>query len=65
MSIFEDLISKGVYLRFSTGSGDKELVGILIEYDAPLLVISSRGKKYTINKNNIIEIREAFGEVEA
>ncbi len=64
VSIFEDLISKGVYIRFNVSKGNKELVGILVEYDSPLLVVSSRGKKYTINKNVIIEIREALGEVE-
>lgn len=62
--MFEDLLNKGVYIKISTDNGNKEIVGILKEYNNPLLLISSRGRKHTINQCQIIEIREAFGEVE-
>lgn len=62
--MFQDLLGKGIYVKFSTDNGNKELVGILVEYTEPLLLISSRGRKQTINQSFIIEIREALGEVE-
>jgi hypothetical protein len=64
MSIFEELIGKGVYIRINSEDGIKELVGMLVEYDPPLLGVSSRGKKYVISKNKIEDIRVAFGDVE-
>ncbi|HEB13780.1 MAG TPA: hypothetical protein ENI13_02235 [candidate division CPR3 bacterium] len=61
---FEDYLTKGVYIRFNTEKGERKLVGVFEKYDAPLLLISSRGKKYAINKSEVLEIRMASGEVE-
>lgn len=61
MSVFKELLNKGIYLKFN---GGKELVGILTNVDELFITISSRGNKYTINKNEVAEIREASGEVE-
>lgn len=62
MSVFKELLNKGIYLKFN---GGKELVGILTNVDELFITISSRGNKYTINKNEVAEIRKASGEVEA
>lgn len=61
---FDNLLNKGVYLRFSTENGEKKLIGIFADYETPFLLIKSRGHEYRINKNLILEIREALGEVE-
>lgn len=58
---FEEYVNKGIFLRLKSG---KTIVGLLTEYDAPVLFISSRGNKYTVNKEDIGEIRESLDEVE-
>ncbi|KKL50212.1 hypothetical protein LCGC14_2307760 [marine sediment metagenome] len=62
--VYDDLLNKGVFIRLNTERGEKELIGQYIAFEDPLLLISSRGKKYRINPSMIIEIREALGKVE-
>ncbi|KKM72629.1 hypothetical protein LCGC14_1418590 [marine sediment metagenome] len=62
---YKDYLNQGVYIRFTTDKGVREIIGKLVEYDSPMLFVSSKGRLIPVNKNDILKFREAYGEVKS